>query len=118
MASARDTRPRLGVRAGRHAAANGKRQKRGDLHDERTRRDDLQSCREGSGCASLKPEWREVCPRTRPYSQLPAPWSEPGLLTRVRTSSPSTGRAVLERRPAVAARISPLPALGSTPTVR
>ena len=50
--------------------------------------------------------------------QLPAPWSDPGLLTRVRTSSPSTGRAVLERRPAVAVRISPFPALGSTPTVR
>jgi hypothetical protein len=50
--------------------------------------------------------------------QLPTPWSDPGLLTRVRTSSPSTGRAVLERRPAVAVRISPFPALGSTPTVR
>jgi hypothetical protein len=50
--------------------------------------------------------------------QLPAPWSEPGLLTRVRTSSPSTGRAVLERRPAIAVRISPFPALGSTPTIR
>src|SRR5258705_4985000 len=50
--------------------------------------------------------------------QLPAPWSEPGLLTRVRTSSPSTGRAVLERRPAVAARISPFSAPGPTATVR